>query len=246
VIVVNLQRSSNRGILPIVGSILFVVGAGVAIFVILQALVFDDSDDSAEQTRNEGNQPDTGDARDVEDEEDEPAGDDAVEEEVENAPIERIVIEAADIDNSSVITLGLQEDGTTFEVPTNATQIAVYDFSGLPGEGDKAPILAAHVNYRGQDGAFEHLTDAEPGASVYLVMADGTVYEYRVVTNRDIAKQLLTWQDLGCDPTQCFEPDVITLITCGGNFNPRTRSYNDNVVVRAELVGEVEEAEIPS
>ncbi|MEX2238164.1 MAG: class F sortase [Dehalococcoidia bacterium] len=163
-----------------------------------------------------------------------------------DAPIQRVIVEAANIDNASVLTLGLQADNATFEVPTNATQVAWYDFSGLPGEEGKAPILAAHVDYQGQRGPFYTLTEATEGSNIYLVMADGTIYQYRVVSNRDINKTTLSWEDVGCDPTQCFAADVITLITCGGNFNPRTRSYNDNIVVRAELVGTVEESELPA
>lgn len=162
-----------------------------------------------------------------------------------NAPIERIIVEGAEIDNASVITLGLQDDNRTFEVPTNATQVAWYDFSGLPSQQGTAPILAAHVDYGGQKGVFWSLTEADPGSFVYLVMADGRAFKYEIVWNRDIAKSTLTWEDVGCDLEQCFVTDAITVITCGGNFNPRTRSYNDNVVVRAELVGEVAEAELP-
>lgn len=164
----------------------------------------------------------------------------------EDAPIQRIIIEGAAIDNSAILTLGLQPDGSTFEVPTNATQVAWYDFSGLPGEEDKSPILAAHVSYRGQRGVFFDLTQAQPGTFVYVVMADGTAYKYEVVFNRDIAKTVLTWEDLGCDPNQCFVEESITLVTCGGSFNPRTRSYNDNVVVRAELVETLDESEVPT
>ncbi|MEX2238165.1 MAG: class F sortase [Dehalococcoidia bacterium] len=163
-----------------------------------------------------------------------------------DAPIQRLIVDGANIDNSSIISLGLQEDESTFEVPTNATQVAWYGFSGLPGEDGKAPILAAHVDYRGQKGAFFDLVNAAPGTFIYLVMADGTAYKYEVESNRDIAKSVLTWNDLGCDPTECFVADAVTLITCGGNFNPRTRSYNDNVVVRATLVATLRESEIPA
>jgi Sortase domain len=173
-------------------------------------------------------------------------GDDEGETPPSDAPIQRIIVEGADIDNSSIITLSLQDDLRTFEVPTNATQVAWYDFSGLPGEEGKSPIMAAHVDYKGQKGPFYTLTEAGADSAIYLVMADGTIYEYRVVTNRDIAKATLSWEDVGCDFNQCYAPDAITLITCGGNFNPRTRSYNDNVVVRAELVGEIDESELPA
>lgn len=198
---------------------------------VVEDVTDEDSDEDGSPTEDEDGEPKDPDDGDV------PEGD---------APIQRIIIDGAEIDNSSILTLSLQDDLRTFEVPTNATQVAWYDFSGLPGEENKHPILAAHVDYQGQKGPFYTLTEAAPGTFVYLVMGDGTIYQYEVDTNRDIAKASLTWEDVGCDFNQCYAPEAITLITCGGNFNPRTRSYTDNVVVRASLVGEVEESELPA
>jgi LPXTG-site transpeptidase (sortase) family protein len=224
------------------GAALLAGGAVIGIALIAGVGPFSDDDD--DDNGVSVSQPDTGDADEAtpEEEDDEDTGDLLP----SDAPIQRIIVEGADIDNASIITLGLQADNRTFEVPTNATQVAWYEFSGLPGEEGKAPMVAAHVDYQGQRGPFYTLTEASEGSNIYLVMADGTIYQYRVVSNRDIAKSVLSWEDVGCDANQCYVSDAITLITCGGNFNPRTRSYNDNVVVRAELVGTVDESELPA
>jgi hypothetical protein len=224
------------------GAALLAGGAVIGIALIAGVGPFSDDDDDDDGVTVE--QPDTG----GDDEEATPEEEEGDEGDTppSDAPIQRIIVEGADIDNASIITLGLQADNRTFEVPTNATQVAWYDFSGLPGEEGKAPTLAAHVDYQGQRGPFYTLTEASEGSNIYLVMADGTIYQYRVVSNRDIAKSVLSWEDVGCDANQCYVSDAITLITCGGNFNPRTRSYNDNVVVRAELVGTVDESELPA
>ena len=231
-----LQRAALAGASGVAIIALLAIGLLPAAIVADVGPFEDGGDDSASvASESDGDNPDT--TGEGDEDEDAPP---------EDAPIQRIIVEGAEIDNSAILTLGLQPDGSTFEVPTNATQVAWYDFSGLPGEDDKSPILAAHVSYRGQRGVFFDLTQAEPGTFIYLVMADGTAYKYEVVFNRDIAKTVLTWEDLGCDPTQCFAEDAVTLVTCGGSFNPRTRSYNDNVVVRAELVETLDESEIPS
>ena len=237
---------TDNKLLAGVGAVLAALLAGGAVIgIALIAGVGPFSDDDDDDNGVSVSQPDTGDDDDATQEPDED-DDDAGDTPPSDAPIQRVIIEGADIDNASVLTLGLQADNRTFEVPTNATQVAWYDFSGLPGEDGKAPILAAHVDYQGQRGPFYTLTEASEGSNIYLVMADGTIYQYRVVSNRDIAKAVLSWEDVGCDANQCFVTDVVTLITCGGNFNPRTRSYNDNVVVRAELVGTVDESELPA
>lgn len=229
--------------------LMLILGAGIAGGAALaNAGPFEDDDDEDAQVSEADASagPGQGEAEvvvppaDVEDEETDPIDSDS--------PIQRLIVESADIDNSSILTLGLQDDDSTFEVPTNATQVAWYEFSGLPGEESRptVPILAAHVDYRGQDGVFKTLVDASPGTFMYLVMADDTVFKYRIVSNRDIAKTVLTWEDLGCDPEQCFTQDAVTLITCGGNFNSRTRSYTDNVVVRAQLVEVLSLGELPA
>jgi LPXTG-site transpeptidase (sortase) family protein len=225
------------------GAALLAGGAVIGIALIAGVGPFSDDDDDDDGVSV--SQPDTGDAEEATPDEGDEEDDDA-DTPPSDAPIQRVIIEGAEIDNASVLTLGLQADNRTFEVPTNATQVAWYDFSGLPGEEGKAPILAAHVDYQGQRGPFYTLTEATEGSNIYLVMADGTIYQYRVTSNRDIAKAVLSWEDVGCDASQCYVADVVTLITCGGNFNPRTRSYNDNVVVRAELVGTVDESELPA
>jgi hypothetical protein len=228
----TLQKVTFAGAGAVAIIVLLAIGLLPAAIVAEVGPFADDDDDAASASQGEDG-PDTTGAGDL------PEG-------AEDAPIQRLIVEGADIDNSAILTLGLQADGSTFEVPTNATQVAWYDFSGLPGEEGTAPILAAHVSYRGQRGVFFDLTEAAPGTFIYLVMADGTAYKYEVVFNRDIAKTVLTWEDLGCDPTECFAEDSITLVTCGGSFNPRTRSYNDNVVVRAELVETLDESQVPT
>ena len=56
---------------------------------------------------------------------------------------------------------------------------------------------------------------------------------YVVQARRRYAKDALPWRDL-------FQQDVearLLLVTCGGDFDRAARSYRDNVVVYAGLIG---------
>lgn len=159
-----------------------------------------------------------------------------------NSDILRVVIPEIDVDSSSLITLSIEPDGKTFEVPRNATQVAWYDFTARPGtEGDNA-IFSAHVDYQGQKGVFFRLQEVEEGDEVFVFMADGTVYKYRVTRAHNVPKVNLSWEDIGCSAgySDCGVAtdgsSLVTLITCGGSFDAQRRSYRDNTVVHAELV----------
>lgn len=159
-----------------------------------------------------------------------------------NAEVLRLVIPKIDVDSSSIITLSIESDGKTFQVPKNATQVGWYDFTAKPGTANGNAIFSAHVDYQGQKGVFFRLQEVDEGDEFYVFMADGTVYKYRATFARNIPKVNLSWEDIGCGSgyTGCATASdgssLLTLITCGGSFDARRRSYRDNTVVRAELV----------
>ena len=91
-------------------------------------------------------------------------------------------------------------------------------------------MLSGHVDDRVQGrGAFYQLSDLAVGDPVQVDLADGTVLDYRIDTVERINKDELPLDEL-------FARDgapVLTLVTCGGDFDRETRSYRENVVVTA-------------
>jgi hypothetical protein len=90
-------------------------------------------------------------------------------------------------------------------------------------------VLAAHVNWRGDDGRFRYLEQVDPGDGVQVTLDDGTVLHYLVVERAKYDKYELPadriWTNEG--------PETLVLITCGGRFNESARRYRDNIVVYA-------------
>ena len=114
------------------------------------------------------------------------------------------------------------------DVPNNTRDVAWYRHGPSPGEPGSA-VLAAHVDLGGRRGVFYRLGALEPGDLVTVTFDDGSRRDFRVAARAEYTKEEL--------PTEAIfsrqgDP-VLTLITCGGGFNPSLRSYDSNVVVYA-------------
>lgn len=136
--------------------------------------------------------------------------------------------------DAPVVPAGLDEVGAFDVPPTGLT--GWYDRGPRPGQGgteDGWPaVIAGHVDSAatGLD-VFGTLHRAEIGDGIEVAADDGTTLTYRVTAVEQHAKTeapALVWRD---------GPDDLVLITCGGAFDRERRSYVDNILVRAELVG---------
>lgn len=146
----------------------------------------------------------------------------------ESAPT-RIHVPALGL-TSDVMPLGLADDGS-MEVPPGPYPVGWYDGSPTPGELGPA-VLAGHVDWRGEPGAFHGLHELVPGDEVTIDRADGTVAAFRV-------------ERVERHPKDAFPSDAVygnidhaglRLITCGGPFDEEADNYTDNVIVFARLI----------
>jgi sortase (surface protein transpeptidase) len=142
----------------------------------------------------------------------------------------RIRIPALGVD-SALIGLGLQADGT-LQVPADGS-VAGW-FTGAPTPGERGPaVVAAHVDWNHAPGVFFHLRDLEPGDEIAIDRTDGGTARFAVLAREQYSKDTF--------PTERVYGDIdhagLRLITCGGEFDRAVRSYRDNVVVYASLVG---------
>ena len=118
------------------------------------------------------------------------------------------------------------------QAPDNAYDVAWYDFSAHPGFGGNA-VFAGHVDYIHVGAAvFWNLKDVEPGDMIRVQLTDGTEYRYAVNFKQQYeAATAPVDQIVGPTSNQ-----TVTLITCGGTFNPATHQYDKRLVVRAERI----------
>lgn len=142
---------------------------------------------------------------------------------------ERVAIPAIDVD-AALVPVGLKQDGA---VQTPDFGLAGWYEPG-PRPGDKGPaVLLAHVDSKanGPD-VFNRLHELTAGARISVRYHDATV-TFAVTKTEQVRKSAL--------PTKriwgATKRPVLRLITCGGEFDPAARSYLDNVIVYADLLG---------
>ena len=126
--------------------------------------------------------------------------------------------------------LGLRDDNS-LDVPRSASTVGWYQRSASPGEVGPS-VLAAHVDFRGETGAFARLKDMRPGDTVEVHRDDDTTAVFVVDRVEQYAKDAFPTEAV-YGPTDDAQ---LRLITCGGVFNESTRSYEDNIVAYGHLV----------
>ena len=144
----------------------------------------------------------------------------------------RVRLPRLDID-APIVTLGVDPDGT-MQSPNNPTDVAWYNFSARPGELSNV-VMAGHLDYVDYGPAvFYRLKDARIGDELELDLVDGSVARYRVL-------RVTTYDETTAPVLDIVGPtdvETVTLITCGGSFDPLSREYDKRVVLRAERIDE--------
>ncbi len=129
--------------------------------------------------------------------------------------------------DAPVAALGVARSGE-MDVPTDADTVAWYEYGPSPGQRGSA-VLAAHVDYNGREGVFFRLADLRSGDRVEVAFAMDRTRTFVVQRRASVAKRALAVDKL----FRRTGGATLTLITCGGDFDAATRSYRNNVIVRA-------------
>jgi len=139
----------------------------------------------------------------------------------------RLRVAALGLD-APVVAAGVAADGR-LQLPGDAHTVAWFVGGAVPGDSGSA-VLAAHVDYGGAKGPFFELADLPAGAEIEVHLADGGHRTFRSVADPDArAKSELPVDQLfrrGGEPS-------LTLVTCGGDFDPAARAYAQNTLVTA-------------
>jgi sortase (surface protein transpeptidase) len=143
---------------------------------------------------------------------------------VDAAPV-GLRIPAIGVD-AAVLPVGYQ--GDEMEVPPTAADVGWFEYGPSPGQPGSS-VLAAHVAWRGEAGAFFDLVDLPSGSVIEVDFDDGSTRRFEAVALTSYEKQSLPVEEI----FRRDGPPVLTLVTCGGAFNPSLRSYEDNVVAFA-------------
>ena len=149
---------------------------------------------------------------------------------VSHAPLTRLVIPKIGVD-APVVTLGVDDQGV-MQSPKSAFEVGWYDFTAQPGTGGNT-VFSGHVDFASVGTAvFWDLRKLGPGDLVEVRLADGTAYQYLVVSSVSYPGDDAPVADI-VGPTS---KDTVTIITCTGTFNRDIHQYSHRLVVRAERI----------
>lgn len=147
------------------------------------------------------------------------------------APPVSITIADLGIDQH-LVGLRVRPDGT-MQVPQVAEDIGWWAKGPAPGETGGA-VIAGHVSLGGEPAVFSDLARLADGAQVVVDRSDGSRATFQVVGRQQFPKDAfpdeLVYRFDG--------PTALHLVTCGGEVDPATGHYKDNVVLFAELVSD--------
>lgn len=149
---------------------------------------------------------------------------------LDSSPPAHISIPAIGVD-SSLMTLGLNDDGTVQVPPLGADEPAGW-YTGSPTPGALGPaVILGHVDSYDGRSVFYRLGDTRPGDQISVARSDGTVAVFTVEKVGEYPKDDF--------PTLAVYGNTdraeLRLLTCGGVYNKAIGHYNNNIVVYAYL-----------
>ena len=140
----------------------------------------------------------------------------------------RVRIPAIDV-ATRVVPVGIDEN-EALEVPEDVRLVGWYDLGVPPGADRGSAVLVAHRDSRTQGrGVFYDLGRLDVGDSLTVRNDAGEDLRYSVVSRESIRKKRLPYEELFA----IDGPPRLTLISCGGYYDPNNGGYQDNVVVTA-------------
>ncbi|GAA4609890.1 hypothetical protein BJY16_007558 [Actinoplanes octamycinicus] len=141
----------------------------------------------------------------------------------------RLRIPALDLD-ATVDAVGIDPATGDFAVPPSVDRVGWYKFGPGFAAGAGSIVVAGHVDSAAEgEGAFFRLGSLDAGDTITLTGPGGRTRDFEVVARERFRKTAIPLSEY-------FARDGavrLTLITCGGPFDPQTRHYRDNVVVTA-------------
>ncbi|MFD3972552.1 class F sortase [Streptomyces cyaneofuscatus] len=153
---------------------------------------------------------------------------------VEGAAPRTVEVPSVGID-APVVRRGLDQDGAIDPPPYDLPQTAGWYGRGTEVGAEGAALVVGHVDTETKPAVFYGLSAVRPGEKVEVVREDGSVAEFTVDDVQVVTRERF-------DAEKAYGPRVdgraeLRLITCGGKYDRKSRSYTANVVVSAYLTG---------
>lgn len=139
-----------------------------------------------------------------------------------------MVVPAIGVD-TRVVPVGL-DDNDALEIPYDIRIVGWYELGVPPGADRGSAVLVAHRDGREQgQGVFYDLGRLNVDDRIRVRNDADEVLEYVVVARESIRKKGLPYEEIFA----VDGPPRLTLISCGGYYDPDNGGYQDNIVVTA-------------
>jgi hypothetical protein len=146
-----------------------------------------------------------------------------------SVPVVHLSIPAVGLD-AVVKPVGLDRATGEIAIPSSVDRLGWYRFGPDLASSAGSVVITGHVDSADQGkGEFFRLRDVKAGARVTVAGADGRTRPFIVVAREVFAKTALPLDRIFARDG----PVRLTLITCGGRFDPKNLRYEDNVVLTA-------------
>jgi sortase (surface protein transpeptidase) len=128
-----------------------------------------------------------------------------------------------------IVRVGIDKDGKMV-VPKNAKDVAWLDQGPIPGR-TKNVVLAGHINYSGQSGAFNGIGGMKKREDIYLVLKNGKKMHFKVAWNCTFPRDTKYAEQIMGNT----KVTSVTLVSCGGTYNSSEGTHDKRIVVRGEI-----------
>ena len=146
-----------------------------------------------------------------------------------------VALQVGSVGVDAPIELGAVVEGA-MQDPSGPWVVAWYDQLGKVGEGGNV-VMAGHVDYVNVGPAvFWDIRYLPAGDVIRVVGEDGNSYEYAVQWIERYVAAGLTPEVIQSEIVGDTGQETLTLITCGGEFDPVTGQYLERWVLRANLI----------
>ncbi len=142
----------------------------------------------------------------------------------------KVIITSLNV-SATVLETGLTKDGH-IAAPANIYDVSWYDGSSSPADRIGSALLVGHVGTDRLPGVFHNLHKINLGDTITVIMGDNTTHVYTVTSTEDVPEKNINMEKylsyLNATKRQ------LRLITCTGDYDAKTYSFDNRLVVLAE------------
>jgi sortase (surface protein transpeptidase) len=129
-----------------------------------------------------------------------------------------------------VLKMGL-DGSNSIKTPRTTWDTGWYEGSSKPGDSVGSALIVGHVSGLTSGGVFYNLYRLVEGDEIKVEMGDGTIYTYRVVGKEEVPLDGINMNNYLI--SKDIDKPGLTLMTCAGEYNPVTETYDNRLAIFA-------------